>query len=587
MEIRRVSKETLIAAFLIIALFGLYSLGMTRLGYSIPDEKRYIQSTKEMVKSGDYITPRYHGELRFQKPILFYWLIVLSYKIWGVGIYGARFPSIVAALLNVVLIYLIGKNLFNKKTGIFSALILSTGEVFFMYARFSTPDMVFYLFIAASVYLFIKAYCGRQRGNSRYIYMYIPMALAMLTKGPLGFIYPMLTISLFAVFRKEWNIFKEMSLLPGLFLFAAISAPWFMAMILIHGEKYLGNVWTMEIVKKTNLFSSGFNANLLVHYFKSFFYYAGMIFARNLPWSIFLPASLAATRNNVKQSNRGWALAFVAAWFFAVFISLVLIWSKESYYILALSMPLALFMGKYMADLTENSVLLKSGLFRLPFIVVIVLILITALLWLGFIYYVLNKPILSFSLVILAVPVFLLSAYLGKNKMPLPVSIFAAAFAFFAYFAGYIVPAIVGKEPLLKVAEEIKSYAKPADSIGVASSEVSYHRLNAMLENYKVIRVVENLITDWNQQRDLIIKFVSPKTGRAFCIITKDDYYEYLDENLRNKLYIMDRFLEWKKMHNQNTEYFKKLLSYILEGKRELFQQSLKVEVYLVSNKGY
>ena len=91
-------KETIIIAILILGLLGLYSLDRGRLGHSIPDEKRYMQSTKEMVESGDYITPRYHGRLRFQKPILFYWFILLSYKFFGIGIFGARFPSIVAAL---------------------------------------------------------------------------------------------------------------------------------------------------------------------------------------------------------------------------------------------------------------------------------------------------------------------------------------------------------------------------------------------------------------------------------------------------------------------------------------------------------
>jgi len=133
MKLKAISKDAIIFTILIFSLLGLYSIGRSRLGQSIPDEKRYIQSTKEMVESGDYITPRYHGKLRFQKPILFYWLILLSYKVFGVGLYSARFPSIIAAVLNAALIYLLGKDLFNKKAGIFAMLALSTSEVYFTY----------------------------------------------------------------------------------------------------------------------------------------------------------------------------------------------------------------------------------------------------------------------------------------------------------------------------------------------------------------------------------------------------------------------------------------------------------------------
>ena len=106
------------------------------------------------------------------------------------------------------MIYLLGRDLFNKKAGIFSAFALSTSEIYFMYSRFAAPDMVFLLFITASVYLFIRAYRGGIKGNFKYLYMYIPMALAMLTKGPLGFLYPMLTICLFLILKRDWQVFR-------------------------------------------------------------------------------------------------------------------------------------------------------------------------------------------------------------------------------------------------------------------------------------------------------------------------------------------------------------------------------------------
>lgn len=590
MKPKAITKETIIITILIAGLLGLYSLDRGRLGHSIPDEKRYIQSTEEMVESGDYVTPRYHGELRFQKPILFYSLIVLSYKLFGVGIFGARFPSIIAALLNVILIYLLGRDLFSKKAGIFSALILSTSEIYFMYSRFATPDITFLLFINVSIYLFVKAYLNDIKGRFKYLYMYVPMALAMLTKGPLGFLYPMAVVCLFLIFKRDWAVFKELRFPLGFLVFAVISAPWFIVMIILHGSEYLGKVWTLEIMKKLKYFSSGTGDNLLVHYFNTALYYSGIGFIRHLPWSAFLPASLVSIPKLTSvRTKRDCGFALMSAWFLTVFVSLVLIWSRESYYALGFSIPFSLFMGVYFSEFTRDDNLSNGILFKLPFVFSILISLVALSLWLWFLVYILDKQILSFSLFMLAVPIVVTLVYFGKNKSLLPLSFFIASFASFAYFAGYIVP-IVDEEPLLAISRKIEEAIKPGDIVGVASSEVSYHRLNISLKDYDVLRVDKYYIDESGKKcisedkKKLISEFLSTEEKRIFCVITKDDYYKYVDETLRNKIYVMDKTFIWKKFHKQDKEYFKRLLSYFLEGKRELLKQALKEEIYLVSN---
>jgi hypothetical protein len=591
MRLKFTGKEIAVIIVLIICLFGLYSADRARLGHSIPDEKRYIQSTKEMVETGDYITPRYHGRLRFQKPILFYWLIILSYRIFGVGIFAARFPSIIAAIINVILIYLLAKDIFDKKAAVFSAMVLSTCEVYFTYSRFAAPDMTFILFITASIYLFLKAYRGDIKGNFRYLYMYIPMGLAMVTKGPLGFIYPMMAICLFLLIKRDWPVFKELRFLSGLLIFAAISAPWFIAMIYMHGSEYLDKVWTLEIVKKLRYTPSGNQNNFLFHYFNSALYYIGMLFARHLPWSAFLPASLVAVprlRAGLNRENHAFAL--ISAWFLAVFIALVLVGSKESYYVLGLSMPVSLFMGGYFSKFTEDYNLSRSFLFKLPFIFAVLAGFIAILLWVGFIIYILDKPILSLSLLMLAVPMFMAYAYFSKNKMLLPLSLFVAVTASLGFFAGSVIPAVDTGE-LLHVSGEIKNVIKPDDLVGVASSGISYHRLNVPLKDHIVVRV-DKYFLDKSLKKHLSInkreninQFLSREDRRVFCVITKDDYYEFVEEEMRDRLYVMGKAFIWKKFHKQDKEYFNELLSYLIEGKRELLRMALKEEIYLISNR--
>ena len=101
------------------------------------DENFYFQSSKNMIESNDWITPRYYGKPRFQKPPLYYWLIALSMNTFGINWYGARFPSILLGALTVLLTYLVGLKLFKRRyPSLLSALILATTFKFFKYSTF-------------------------------------------------------------------------------------------------------------------------------------------------------------------------------------------------------------------------------------------------------------------------------------------------------------------------------------------------------------------------------------------------------------------------------------------------------------------
>lgn len=573
-------KDVIIGLFIIAVLLWLYTINRADLGYSIPDEKRYIQSTREMEATGDYLTPRYHGNLRFQKPILFYWLIILSYKVFGIGIFGARFSSVIAAILNIIIIYFLARDLFNKKAALFSALALATCEVFFMYARFAVPDITFTLFITLAIYSFIKAYLGRIKGRFRYLCMYIFMALAMLTKGPLGFFYPMVIIFAFIILRKDWAAIKDMKIALGLVIFAIISAPWFITMIILHGKEYIGNVWSLEIVKKLNLSSSGEPASALLHYFSSIFYYSGIIFLRHLPWAIFLPAAVFSMRREDMpyDKKRECALQLIILWFSVVFIMIVAVWSRESYYILPLSAPLALFIGAYLSDLTEKNDLYRSALFKAPFVLTIAACVIAFPAWLCISFYLFDKPLFSLSLLMFLLPAFMIFAYSlrDKRKILLPLSFCVAAIACFGYFAGGILPA-VDNDPLARFGSDIQAVIKGGDLI--AADSFNYHRLNVYLESYKVTGI------NISAEQAAFNEFLSKKDKRVFCVLSKREYEKFADEDLKKRLYILDKALTWKRLDKQNREYFKTIGCDILRNRRESVKEALREELYLVSNK--
>ena len=123
-----------------------------------PDENFYVESSLQMIESGDYITPVYHEKKRFAKPILYYWMVVSSFKIFGVSLASARIPSAIFGTLSIGLVFLLGRKLFDSRVGLFSSFILPTIYLHFQISRWSTTDMALSFFILLSLYLFLAEF---------------------------------------------------------------------------------------------------------------------------------------------------------------------------------------------------------------------------------------------------------------------------------------------------------------------------------------------------------------------------------------------------------------------------------------------
>src|SRR5208337_4521510 len=135
---------------LIIALL----LSFFRLGFITlfdVDEAVFSTATKEMVQTGNLITPTYNGEKRYDKPILFYWLMAASYKAFGINNFGARFPSALAASLLAVALFLFVKRTHGEKKAIYAAFSFVLSIYFLIYSHAAVTDMTLTLFISISL----------------------------------------------------------------------------------------------------------------------------------------------------------------------------------------------------------------------------------------------------------------------------------------------------------------------------------------------------------------------------------------------------------------------------------------------------
>jgi 4-amino-4-deoxy-L-arabinose transferase-like glycosyltransferase len=223
------------------AIMLLTNLGGPRLWDD--DESRNAGCAREMLLRGDWIVPTFNAELRAHKPVLTYWCMLVAYKIGGASELTARLPSALASIGTVLLTYCIGRRLFNARVGLWAAIALSCSLTFCMIGRAATPDglLVFTVTLSIALYVFgtfarrtVLASDGkgsdgkasdktgeaqgelcdqlgpllRAKGHwfpqrpTLVVIMYAAMALAVLTKGPVGLVLPVAVIGMFLLIQR-------------------------------------------------------------------------------------------------------------------------------------------------------------------------------------------------------------------------------------------------------------------------------------------------------------------------------------------------------------------------------------------------
>jgi len=370
-KVWRFIKGREIYFILALASFVLFCSGLSEITTHQSDETYYLSSGLSMVKSGDWITPVFEGqEVRFQKPIIFYWLVALSFKIFGVNIFSGRLPSVIFATSGIVLIYYFSLILFgNYKGALFSALVLLSSPLYFLNARAARTDMVLTFFITLSMLFFAKGFFGQKNRRSYFIFSFMAMGLATMTKGPSGFLIPLISIVvLLLVFPKNRPALKDIfSPWPFIF-FLLIVVPWPLIMYLLHGDRFINSFFFSELINRVDRYSIDLLSNMG--------YYLATMVRHFFPWSIFLLIGILSTR---KKENHRNEITFLFLWLtvtfgmFTFFVS-----SGHSRYLLPLSPALALLSGEYLVRIEEQGAF-QNRIFKLMVLFILSLFIVLAL----------------------------------------------------------------------------------------------------------------------------------------------------------------------------------------------------------------
>lgn len=197
-----------------------------------PDEGRYTEISREMAQSGDWITPRLNGLKYFEKPPLQYWASAASLRIFGENEYAARLYTMLCGLLCILAVGYTLRRLISPQAGWLGMGVLVASPYFLALGGIVTLDMGLTAWTTLAVCAFLLAHGAAREESERRRWMLLSwgaMALAILSKGLIGILFPSATIFLYCLIQRDWSLLKRLEWLRGGLLFFAIVLPWHIA----------------------------------------------------------------------------------------------------------------------------------------------------------------------------------------------------------------------------------------------------------------------------------------------------------------------------------------------------------------------
>ena len=258
---------------LFLMLFGNWAISL-----SDPDETFYALTALEMLKGVNYLTPHLFGQPQFEKPPLYYWLLMLFFSVFGESAFVARMPAALFGAAGVVGTFYFVKRVVSERAAFICALIAATCLWSVGLSKAVLIDMIFGVLCAFASFSFYLWY--EQRKDAELFRFALCAALATLAKGPLGLAFPLIASVLYLALHREWSILIRFILGRWWLVFGAIAIPWYAYTFAM----YSGDFWEEFFVRDHWL-------RLLLaehkNFDKWFFYPLCMILAL-FPWCVFL-----------------------------------------------------------------------------------------------------------------------------------------------------------------------------------------------------------------------------------------------------------------------------------------------------------
>jgi 4-amino-4-deoxy-L-arabinose transferase-like glycosyltransferase len=341
------SREIPAALGLAMLAASLFFFGLGNLPLFDVDEAVFAETTREMIATGEWITPQYNGVDRFDKPILFYWLMAGAFTVFGVGEWGARFWSAVLGVALVAVIALFARRRVGPRAGLLAGLMAATSLEIIVLAHSAITDMTLIFFITGGLLAFYVAVQTADAPEAaRWALLgAASLGLAVLTKGPVGVVLPGMILALFLALRGGmWDSVRRLPWWRMAAVFLLFVAPWYLLELQARGWAFVEGFFLKHNVRRFTGVISGHAG--------PFYYYLPVVAVGFFPWTaLLIPAVRSAWpsgwRGLRRPTDREALGLFLLIWIGTVFVFFSLAGTKLPNYVASLFPPLALLTGMW------------------------------------------------------------------------------------------------------------------------------------------------------------------------------------------------------------------------------------------------
>lgn len=332
------SRIQLWSAIAVFAVLWFAALGYRDLAE--PDEARYAEIAREMLVSGDWVTPRLNYLKYFEKPPLQYWATAINFKLFGLNNTSVRLWPALLGFLTVLWIGWIGTLLYGRKAGLIAATMLASSLLWLGLGHITTLDMGVSAFLTFGIGALIVA--QQQRDKPRHVIRWMmlgwsALALAMLSKGLIALAIPGTALFLYMLWQRDWALLRHLHIGKGLLLFVIITAPWF----ILVGERNPGFTEFFFLHEHLQRFTTKVHGRV-----EPWWFFSQVLVIGVLPWLVSTLQVYFRPALNPPRTNQFDATRFL--WVYMVFILVFfsLSGSQLAPYILPLLPALALLIGQ-------------------------------------------------------------------------------------------------------------------------------------------------------------------------------------------------------------------------------------------------
>jgi len=340
---KRIRKWAITGLTLLVISMSFFKLG----GYLVfdVDEAVFSEASREMVVTGNYITPTYNFEPRYDKPILFYWAMSGAFELFGPSEFSARFPSAGLGALLVLVTFVFVRRFKGFKAALWSSLVLLLNIEFFVYSHSAVTDMTLAFFISTALF---SAFGAIKTGNKKlYLAFWVSSALAMLTKGAIGLLFPFSITILYLFIKKDFSSIKRLLNPIYIIVFFLVAMPWFLLEFNVKGWEFFDAfIIKHHIHRFTGVISS--------HGGPPYFYILILLIGF-FPWVCYLPkAVIKGIKKTRKGSENKDIFLFSSIWFLFIFVFFSISKTKLPNYIFPAIPACSVLVGLLIAERIEK-----------------------------------------------------------------------------------------------------------------------------------------------------------------------------------------------------------------------------------------